>query len=294
MLETLTFEEIGNYTCEVIAKDAFGNISVEDFIIHITDKGEISQISQQNFYGQFMNSNKGVSITDINSISNEGIYFGVGNSADSDNRPNLAYYEIQYNKYRVDFIQPKSRYVWLTFNEILEYNNTGTILDILKEKDVSAVFFVTLEYAKKNPKLIKRMIDEGHVIGNYTANCVNVPELSVNSLTTELNLLYNYLYETYGYETYLFRTPSGYFSEQALALAQSLGYRTVFWSFAYADWDANNQPDVAASLENALNKVHPGEIFLLSGSSTTNKDMLSDLIDGVREKNLEFAIYQKN
>ena len=166
--------------------------------------------------------------------------------------------------------------------------------DTLKEKNVKAVFFITLSYAKNNPTLVKRMIDEGHVLGNYTANCAKVPELSVKDLTNELDSLYNYVYQTYGYEMYLFRTPSGNFSERALAVAQSKGYRTVFWSFNYVDWNAAAQPDVATSLENAVNKAHGGAIYLLSGSSTTNQQMLPDMIDGIRAKGYEFAVYHKN
>ena len=121
-----------------------------------------------------------------------------------------------------------------------------------------------------------------------------VRELSVKDLTNELDTLYNYVYQTYGYEMYLFRTPSGNFSERALAVAQSKGYRTVFWSFNYVDWNTAAQPDVATSLENALNRAHGGAIYLLSGSSTTNQKMLPDMIDGIRAKGFEFAVYQKN
>ena len=138
------------------------------------------------------------------------------------------------------------------------------------------------------------MIDEGHVLGNYTDTGEEIRGLSVNSLTTRMDVLYNYVYETYGYEMYLFRAPSGYFSEQALALAGQLGYRTVFWSYAYADWDVNNQPEVSQALSNALNKAHGGAIYQLSGSSSTNRDMLGDFIDGIRSKGLEFAVYDKN
>jgi peptidoglycan-N-acetylmuramic acid deacetylase len=236
-----------------------------------------------------------VVIDDINTFDTNGVYYGVGNSYDSETgRPNLAFYELKYGQYKADFIQPDSSYVWLTFNEIYEYGNTAYILDVLKEKEVSAVFFVTMSYAQNNPDLVKRMIEEGHVIGSYTTNGVDVPNLSVNSLTSELDTLYNYVYETYGYEMYLFRTPSGYFSEQALAVAQNHGYRTVFWSFAYSDWNVNAQPEVDTALQNALAKVHGGAIYQLSASSTTNKMMLNDLIDGIRERDYEFAVYQKN
>lgn len=296
MQQVMTFSEIGSYNCEVIAKDAFDNYSVKAFKVEVVEEGKLPAEAEDGInYKKYMNSNKGVLVDDINKFSTEGVYYGVGNTVDADtNRPNLAYYELKYGKYKADFIQPESNYIWLTFNEIYEYGNTEKILDTLKEKNVKAVFFITQSYAEKNSELIKRMIDEGHVLGNYTASCANVPELSVNSLTTEIDMLYNYVYETYGYEMYLFRTPSGYFSEQAMALAQELGYRTVFWSFAYADWDVNNQPDMDTALQNALDRAHGGAIYQLSGSSSTNMEMLGDLIDGIIEKGFQFAVYQKN
>ena len=136
------------------------------------------------------------------------------------------------------------------------------------------------------------MIDEGHVIGNYTASGKEVGDLSLNQLTSELDTLYNFVYDTFEYEMYLFRAPSGYFNEQTLAAAQKLGYRTVFWSFAYADWDSQMTPKQA--LTNALSRAHGGAIYSLSASSSLNQKMLADWIDGIRAKGFEFAYYQKN
>lgn len=295
MLDILEFSGLGDYNCEVIARDEYGNCSVEAFTVHVVEEGKIP-IGEMGItdFSPFMNTE----VSDINSpdsYSAEGVYYGVGNSFDEEsNRPELSYYINKYGNMAVDFIQPESDFVWLTFNEIIEYGHTEKILDTLKEKEVSAVFFVTMSYVENNPEIIQRMIDEGHVIGNYTANCSNAPDLTVNELTSEIEKLYNYLYQTYGYKMYLFRPPSGYFSEQTLATAQSLGYRTVLWSFAYADWDTENQPDVDEALENAVNKAHGGAIYLLSGSSSTNEKMLADMIDGIRDKELEFAVYQQN
>lgn len=285
----------GDYRFEVLAKDLYDNYAVEEFVVHVVNEGEIPigalEITD---YSPYMNTAKGPEISSYSDFSSEAITFGVGNDTDEKNRPQLGYYTNLVGDLEVDFMQPESSFVWLTFNEVSENGNTGKILDTLKEKNVKAVFFVTLSYMKKNPELIEKMINEGHVLGNYTASCANISELSPKELTSELNLLYNYAYETYGYEMYLFRAPSGYFSEQSIAVAQNLGYRTVFWSFAYADWDAQNQPDVKNALQNALNKVHGGAIYLLSGASSTNQKMLSDMIDGIRAKGFEFGVYQKN
>ena len=294
---TMSFGSAGVYTVEILAKDEFNNFSVEEIEVKVANPAheEIDKPTVTVDYTEFMNTNEALLMTDLDKYDKTPVSFGVGNIVDENtNRPNLGYYTEKFGEFAVDYIQPESKYIWLTFNEIAEYGRTEFILDTLLEKDVKAVFFITLSYAQNNPELVKRMIDEGHVIGNYTTSCSKVPELSLNDLTNELDTLYNYVYQTYGYEMYLFRTPSGNFSEMALALAQSKGYRTVFWSFNYVDWNINAQPDVTESLNNALNKAHGGAIYLLSGSSSTNQQMLGDLIDGIREKGYDFGVYQKN
>lgn len=293
--DTITFGAAGEYLVEVLAKDEYDNYAVEQLIIKVgVGEAADNPVSEGVDYAEFMNTNPGVELADLESYDSTAVSYGVGAQVDEANRPIINYYTENFGQFAVDFIQPESEYVWLTFNEIAEYGNTMLILDTLKEKDVKAVFFITLSYAKNNPDIIKRMLDEGHELGNYTANCSKVPELSVNNLTSEIDTLYNYVYQTYGYEMYLFRTPSGNFSAKALAVAQSKGYRTVFWSFNYADWNINNQPPVEEALNNALNRAHGGAIYLLSGASTTNQQMLGDLIDGIRDKGYEFAEYQKN
>lgn len=296
ILDSLYFDKIGEQRVEIIARDIYDNISVKEVTVHVVTTEDMpGDADEYADYGEYMNHSKGVSTEDLTVYDDAGVYYGLGSKRDAaTNRPNLAYYTNKYSKYAVDFIQPNSKYVWLTFNEASETGNTAKLLDTLKEKEVSAVFFVTLSYAQENPKLIKRMLDEGHVIGNYTATYAKVPDLSLNDLTSELTLLYNYLQDTYGYDMYLFRTPSGYFSERVLAAAQKYGMRTVFWSYSYIDWDSANQPEAATALTNALNSAHGGAIYSYSGSSSTNRDMMADFIDGIREKNLEFAVYQKN
>ncbi len=285
----------GEYRYEILARDAYGNCSVKEFTVAVVAEGEApSDATQVESYTAFMNQNKGEELGDLNAYSDQVLDYGVGTGVDDKNRPELSYYQNAYEgKFAVDFIQPDSRYVFLTFNCMYERGYTAAILDTLKEKKAHAVFFVTKEYMEENPELIKRMIEEGHVLGNQTATGVTVGTYMVNELTTEINLLYNYAHENYGYDMYLFRAPSGNFSERTLAVAQSLGYRTVFWSFAYADWNADQQPDVTEALQNAKNRLHGGEIFSLSSGSSTNAAMLGDLIDAARAQGFEFAIYQK-
>lgn len=295
MRQTMSFGEAGEFTAEIIAKDEYGNISVREVAVCVVNEGKTpDDVTVVTDFSKYMNTDPGEEITDLSEYGTAGVYYGVGNAVDpKTNRPVIDYYTNDYGGFRADFMHPDSRYVWLTFNEIQENGNTRSILNTLEQKGVKAVFFVTLNYVKKNPEIVQRMIDEGHVIGNYTTNCADVPNLTSKELTSELDTLYNYVYNTYGYEMYLFRAPSGYFNEQSLAVAQSLGYRTVFWSFAYADWDISNQPDVSGSLQNAVERAHGGAIYQLSGASVTNREMLPDMIDGIRAKGYEFAEYQK-
>ena len=296
MLEMLDYSTVGEYKGEVIARDAYDNCSVAEFNVHVVEPGMIPEggSSVTTDYTKYMNSGASENVTDASKYDSSMVYYGTGTNVDTKtNRPVLDYYTNKYGKFAVDFIQPESSYIWLTFNEFSETGNTGEILNTLKEKGVKAVFFVTLDYVQKNPEIVKRMIDEGHVLGNYTAHGDDIAGLSVKELTNEIDTVYNYVHDTYGYDMYLFRTPSGNFSEQALALAQSKVYRTVFWSFAYADWDVNNQPDQKMALDNAVSSAHGGAVYLLSGSSSTNKAILGDMIDGIREKGYEFAAYQK-
>lgn len=287
---TVSFNEKGTYTVYAAAVDSAGNYSTLPVTVEVTEAVKVD----------YLNSGAKVKVdanTDFSKIDNKTIPFGFSNEdRDENNRPNgCNYYKTKYGKYAVDFIQPNSEYVFLTFDEGYEYGNTPEILDTLKEKNVKAVFFVTLPFAKSEPKLIQRMIDEGHVIGNHTVThpSAGLQSLSVEDQIKEIKDVHDYMLENYNYEMYLFRFPTGAFSEQSLAIVQSLGYRSVFWSFAHRDWVVDDQPDVGESLQKALNQAHGGEIFLLHGVSTTDTKMLGDLIDGLRAKGFKFGYYAK-
>ena len=159
-------------------------------------------------------------------------------------RPEYALGDQKRNeKYGANFIAPDNGKIYLTFDCGYEYNNiTADILDTLKEKDVKAVFFVTMHYVKSNPELVQRMIDEGHAVGNHSNHHYCIPDLSVYEMAYEIMSLHEYVLEHFGYEMTLFRPPEGAYSTRSLAVTQSLGYKTVHWSFAYIDWDTSNQP----------------------------------------------------
>ena len=224
---------------------------------------------------------------DFANYSTEKVPYGFGAEVDADNRPDgCTWYSNKFGNYTALFIMPKSSNIYLTFDEGYEYGFSGEILDVLKEKNVKAVFFVTLPYAHDNPELVKRMIDEGHIVGNHTTTHPSggLQQYDAQKQIDDIDQVTQYVKEHYGYSMNLFRFPEGSFSEQSLAIVNALGYMPVFWSFAYKDWDVNNQPDVSESLTNALNKAHGGAIYLLHAESETNTKMLPDLIDGLRAK----------
>ncbi|MGN0299535.1 MAG: polysaccharide deacetylase family protein [Lachnospiraceae bacterium] len=234
-------------------------------------------------------------LTALAALDNAAIPYGYRSDDRNElNQPNgCLYYDRLYGSYNADFYRTDSTMVYLTMDEGYENGYTPQILDTLAAKNVKAVFFITYDFAVKNPDLVQRMINEGHIVGNhsYTHPADGIPSLSIEQQYDEFMLTHNYVLENFGYEMYLFRFPEGTFSVEALSLAQSLGYRSVFWSYAYRDWITNDQPDVAASLQAAVSNVHPGAIYLLHACSSTNTTMLGDFIDQVRAQGYEFGYY---
>jgi len=185
---------------------------------------------------------------------------------------------------------PEGKYSIRTLKLLNENGYTSVILDTLKEKNVKAIFFVLEDYAEKNPELIERMIDEGHVIGNHSKSHYSMPELSGEKCKQEISSLHQYMIENFNYEMSMFRPPMGEFSEYSLAQTQLAGYQTVMWSFAYADWDVNNQPDYETAYEKLVNAIHPGAIYLLHSVSKTNAEVLPAFIDKMHSLGYEFKV----
>ncbi len=215
------------------------------------------------------------------SCDNTKVAYGMGVETDSENRPLGAIQaQRQYGDMGGLFIGDSSEQrLWLTFDEGYENGCTAGILDTLKEKNVRAVFFVTYDYCERNPELVKRMIDEGHTVGNHTWSHPSLPECSPDELYSELSLLHSYVKDNFGYDMYVMRPPKGEFSERVLACARELGYTTVLWSFAYPDWDTNNQPDPGQAYDKITSKTHNGAVYLLHAVSETNAAILGDVID---------------
>lgn len=219
--------------------------------------------------------------------------WGQGLEKDSLNRPTGALSAQEaYGKYDARFIMPEEPKFYLTFDEGYENGNTAAILDVLKEKDQKATFFVTYSYVRDNPALVQRMIDEGHVIGNHSVRHLSMPDLTLEEARDEIVTLHTFMRDTYGIEMTVFRPPMGEYSQQTLALAQALGYKSAFWSFAYYDYEPDDQMGPEAALAKVTENIHPGELVLLHAVSTDNTAILSSLIDTLRGQGYEILPLQ--
>ena len=233
------------------------------------------------------------SSVDISSLDNTKQGWGQGVQLDEKNRPlaSLSFQE-KYGKYDAWFIGEEEPVIYLTFDCGYENGYTPMILDTLLEKDVPAVFFCVSDYVERQPELVQRMIDEGHAIGNHSDTHPCMPEQSVERCEQEIMNLHNKMQEDFGYTMTLFRAPAGEFSERTLAQTQQLGYKSVFWSYAYADWDPNNQIGTDKALEKVTKALHPGAIYLLHAVSPDNAAILGDFIDYARDQGYTFALFQ--
>ena len=181
---------------------------------------------------------------------------------------------------------------YLTFDCGYENGNTEKILDTLKAKNVQAIFFVTggfVDEGSKTLPIMKRMLAEGHLIGSHTEHHKVMPTLSDTEFVEELNSVYRKLKNALGNDfTMLFyRPPQGASCPRDLALASYLGYYSVFWSFAYGDYEPSSQPDPGPSLQKMKDTLHPGCVYLLHAVSSTNATVLGDLIDYIRAEGYE-------
>ncbi len=219
--------------------------------------------------------------------------YGQGLNVDSDNRPTGAINaQNTYGAYNTAFIAPKSDNICLTFDLGYENGYTSKILDILKEKKVKAIFFATMSYCRTSPDIVKRIINEGHVLGNHSVSHYSMPTLDLETMKNEIMGLHNYILENYGYTMTLFRPPMGEYSVQSLALTQSLGYKTVHWSFAYLDYDTANQPEYDTAFERVTGAAHGGAIYLLHAVSATNTAILPAVIDDLTSKGYNITTFQ--
>ena len=182
----------------------------------------------------------------------------------------------------------KKKVLYLTFDEGYENGYTNQILDVLKKTKTPAAFFVTGPYLEKETEIVKRMIDEGHIVGNHTVNHPSMPSVSDETVIKEIDNLNNMFKEKYGKTMNYFRPPRGEFSERTMSITKDMGYKTIFWSSAYADWDTNNQKGTDYALEQFTSQLHNGSIILLHAVSKDNADALESMINTAKKQGYTF------
>ncbi len=207
--------------------------------------------------------------------------------------PSEAEYIYDYGGYYLDKnLTPESdvKKLYLTFDFGYENGNAEKILNTLNEKDVSAAFFVLDNVILKNTELIKRMADAGHLVCNHTKNHKDITKCSEEEIAKNLAALEEIYTEKTGLEmAKYFRFPEGKYSKEAIKCVNALGYKTIFWSFAYADWDNRRQPSVEFAMKKILSNTHNGAVILLHPNSATNAEILPRLIDEWRSMGYEFG-----
>ncbi len=183
----------------------------------------------------------------------------------------------------------QTKNLYLTFDCGYENGYTSKILDTLKEKNVPAAFFCTFDFIKDNPDLVTRMILEGHIVGNHSTTHPSFPSLTREGMASEIEKTDNYLREHFGYSAPYFRFPKGEYSENALDLVSSIGYQSVFWSVAYADWDTSVIKGKEYATKTVTDRLHQGAIILLHSVSPDNAAAMGDIIDKARSDGYEFC-----
>ena len=202
----------------------------------------------------------------------------------------------QLRQYQAAYIgNVGEKVLYLTFDAGYENGCTAKILDTLKEKQVPAAFFLVGNYIRQSPDLVRRMVAEGHTVGNHTMHHYDMSRLSDKAAfskeLTDLEALYK---ETVGQELPKFyRPPQGIYSEENLKMAQELGYKTLFWSLAYVDWNNDAQPTREAAFAKLLPRTHNGAVVLLHSTSKTNAEILGELIDKWKEAGYRFGTLEE-
>lgn len=183
----------------------------------------------------------------------------------------------QYNAY---YIGAPDKVIYLTFDAGFESGDTPAILDALKKHNAPAAFFLVGNYLETAPDLVRRMVEEGHIVGNHTYHHPDMSAIaSREAFAAELTATEEKFKEITGKEMpKIYRPPQGKYSEQNLAMAKDMGYTTVFWSLAYVDWYQDKQPSHDEAFQKLIPRIHDGAIVLLHSTSKTNAEILDELL----------------
>lgn len=194
----------------------------------------------------------------------------------------------RHNAFYID--KTTSKRLYLTFDAGYENGTTEHILDVLKKHNVNATFFLVGDYLKKEPELVKRMVNEGHIIGNHTWSHPDLTKLNKEQYQEELEKFEDYYKKLTGKNLLkIMRPPAGTFSERSLQIADELGYCNIFWSLAYKDWEIDKQRGWKYAYDEVMKRLHPGAIILLHPISKDNALALEQIIIDAKEQGYEFV-----
>lgn len=220
----------------------------------------------------------------INSVGSSRIAasenWGLGGYGDGVKPTGIASAE-ELKKYDAYFVgEGEEKVIYLTFDAGYENGNTEPILDALKRHQAPATFFVVGHYLESAPELVKRMVEEGHCVGNHTYHHLDMSQISdMASFRREMDDVANLFRQITGEELSMYyRPPQGKYSVENLKMAKELGYQTFFWSLAYVDWYQDEQPSREEALEKLTGRIHPGAVVLLHSTSKTNGEVLDELL----------------
>jgi len=224
-------------------------------------------------------------------FSNWGLGFGAegtqptGNASPSELKEHNGYY----------LQETQDKVIYLTFDAGFENGNTVPILDALKKHKAPATFFLVGNYIETSPELVKRMLEEGHSVGNHTYHHPDMSKIAAKeAFEKELGDLEALYKQTTGQEiSKYYRPPGGVYSQSNLDMAKDMGYATFFWSLAYVDWYQDKQPTKEEAFDKLLSRIHPGAIVLLHSTSKTNGEIMDELLTKWEEMGYHFDSLDK-
>lgn len=232
-----------------------------------------------------------LALTQSLSVQGQDVSWGIPKVSEGEVQPYPgAYYdEIITNNDAYYIGNPEEKHVYLTFDCGYENGNLPMILDALKAHETPALFFLTGHFMESEPELVKRMVNEGHLVGNHTYYHPNLTTVSKETFMEEMVLAEEKFYDITGQQMdkYL-RPPEGRFNQNVLDWAKEAGYYTILWSLAYVDWHVDEQKGADHAVTQVMNRLHPGAIILLHSTSSDNAAGMSEMIEQIKATGYEF------
>lgn len=231
-----------------------------------------------------------ISAGPAHAISNDPINWGFSKSKNHEPADAGKKLNELMNKYDAFYLgNTKEKTIYLTFDNGYENGYSAKVLDVLKKHDVKAAFFVTGHFVKDQPELVKRMADEGHIVGNHSYHHPDLTKKTAKAIAEELESVNQAVFQVTGKTDNLYlRPPRGVFSERVLNEAGKLGYQTIFWSAAFVDWKIDAQKGWKYAYDNIMKQAHPGAIYLLHTVSRDNAEALDQAITDLKKEGYTF------